>query len=84
MGKKNVINNFCTSISSNNTFCSACHIGYGWSDDSFDFSEQTNVDCLVCHDNTGTYQKGKGGFPAEGVDLVAAAQSDASPTRVTF
>jgi octaheme c-type cytochrome (tetrathionate reductase family) len=65
LGKKHVINNFCTSISSNNTFCSACHIGYGWADNSFDFTSEANVDCLVCHDTTGSYKKipGLSGHP---------------------
>ena len=65
LGKKNVINNFCTSTSSNQTFCSACHVGYGWSDDKFDFSKQESVDCLVCHDTTGKYKKlpGLSGHP---------------------
>jgi len=66
LGKKNVINNFCTSVTSNQTFCAACHVGYGWSDDSFDFTSETNVDCLACHDTTGTYRKipGLSGHPA--------------------
>ena len=65
LGKKHVINNFCTSVKSNNTFCSACHIGYGWADDGFDFSSEANVDCIVCHDTTGTYKKlpGLSGHP---------------------
>ncbi|VAX06571.1 Octaheme tetrathionate reductase [hydrothermal vent metagenome] len=65
LGKKNVINNFCTSVTSNQTFCSACHVGYGWSDDSFDFSSEENVDCIVCHDTTGKYKKlpGLSGHP---------------------
>ena len=25
--------------------------------DSFDFTDETNIDCLVCHDRTGTYYK---------------------------
>ncbi|MCK5877481.1 MAG: hypothetical protein KAG43_07590, partial [Candidatus Marithrix sp.] len=57
LGKKNVINNFCGSIISNYEHCSSCHIGYGWEDENFDFTSQENVDCLVCHDTTGTYQK---------------------------
>jgi octaheme c-type cytochrome (tetrathionate reductase family) len=57
LGKKNVVNNFCISTSSNVAACSTCHIGYGWKDDSFDFTSQENVDCLVCHDTTGTYTK---------------------------
>lgn len=50
LGKKNVINNFCTSTKTNQSFCSACHVGYGWKDDSFDFSKEASVDCLVCHE----------------------------------
>jgi octaheme c-type cytochrome (tetrathionate reductase family) len=65
LGKKHVINNFCTSIKSNEAFCNACHAGYGWKDDSFDFTSQENVDCLVCHERTGTYRKlpGLAGHP---------------------
>ncbi|MCK7497684.1 MAG: hypothetical protein MZW92_48070 [Comamonadaceae bacterium] len=37
--------------------CTSCHAGYGWKDASFDFSKAENIDCLVCHDTTGTYKK---------------------------
>lgn len=57
LGKKNVVNNFCISTSSNIAACSTCHIGYGWKDDTFDFASEKNVDCLVCHDTTQTYTK---------------------------
>ncbi len=65
LGKRNVINNFCTAVPSNQGFCSACHIGYGWKDDGFDFASEQSVDCLVCHDSTGTYKKipGLAGHP---------------------
>ncbi|MCW9025201.1 MAG: tetrathionate reductase family octaheme c-type cytochrome [Gammaproteobacteria bacterium] len=65
LGKKNVINNFCTSVESNQTFCSACHVGYGWKDDNFNFAAEENVDCVVCHDTTGKYKKipGLSGHP---------------------
>ena len=65
LGKANVINNFCTSVPSNYKFCTACHIGYGWEDKNFDFTSEDNVDCLVCHDTTGTYKKlpGLAGHP---------------------
>ena len=65
LGKKNVINNFCTSTQTNQTFCSACHVGYGWKDDKFDFTKEANVDCLACHDTTGKYKKvpGLSGHP---------------------
>lgn len=81
VGKANTINNFCIGVQSNIEGCSRCHSGYGWVDDTFDFTVQENVDCLVCHDQSGTYVKAGGGLPAEGVDLVSVAQSVGSPTR---
>ena len=57
LGKNNVINNFCTSVPSNYKFCTACHIGFGWEDQNFDFTSEANVDCMVCHDTTGKYKK---------------------------
>lgn len=60
LGKKRVANNFCISISSNQAYCTSCHIGYGWADKNFDFKAEHNVDCLVCHDTTGTYRKPSG------------------------
>ena len=80
-GKKKSINNFCIGIQGNWASCTACHTGYGWDDANFDFGEETQVDCLVCHDNSNAYRKGKAGLPLEGVDLMAAAQSVAVPTR---
>jgi hypothetical protein len=61
LGKRNVINNFCVSLQSNEPRCTSCHVGYGWRDNTFDFAAETNVDCLVCHDQTGTYKK----FPTD-------------------
>ncbi len=81
MGKKNVINNFCISVESNWSGCTSCHVGYGWEDDAFDFANQENVDCLVCHDQSGQYAKVAGGYPAPEVDLTAAARSVGTPTR---
>ena len=57
IGKKNIINNFCINISSNKPRCTSCHIGYGWDDTPFDFTHQESIDCIVCHDQTGTYKK---------------------------
>lgn len=54
------LNNFCISIHSNEPRCTSCHAGYGWKDKTFDFSDPARVDCLVCHEQTGTYKK----FPA--------------------
>ncbi len=57
LGKKNILNNFCIGISSNEARCTSCHIGYGWKDNTFDFANNTKIDCLICHDKTGTYKK---------------------------
>lgn len=57
LGKKHELNVFCGSIKSNYQRCTSCHIGYGWKDKDFDFHAERNVDCLVCHDTTGTYLK---------------------------
>jgi octaheme c-type cytochrome (tetrathionate reductase family) len=81
IGKRNLINNFCLTIESNWPRCTNCHAGYGWKDASFDFSKAENVDCLICHEQTGTYRKDLGGVPMSGVNLVAAAGSVAAPTR---
>jgi octaheme c-type cytochrome (tetrathionate reductase family) len=80
-GKKNTINNFCIGIQGNWASCTACHAGYGWEDDTFDFENASNIDCLACHDGSGAYVKSKKGLPADGVDLLAAAKSVGVPTR---
>ncbi len=56
-GKLNQINNFCIALTSNWPRCTSCHIGYGWKNKKFDFNNKENIDCLVCHDTTGTYEK---------------------------
>jgi octaheme c-type cytochrome (tetrathionate reductase family) len=81
IGKRNLINNFCLSVESNWPRCTNCHAGYGWTDAGFDFGKVENVDCLICHEQTGSYRKDLGGVPVAGTDLVAAAGSVAAPTR---
>jgi octaheme c-type cytochrome (tetrathionate reductase family) len=85
VGKANLINNFCIGIQSNYESCTSCHAGYGWTDADFDFSADNaeNIDCLVCHDTTGTYVKGRGGYPVEGVDLLSVAQNVGVSSRET-
>jgi octaheme c-type cytochrome (tetrathionate reductase family) len=82
IGKKNQLNNFCIGIQSNWESCTACHAGYGWDSADFNFTAQENVDCLVCHDQSGLYAKGNAGLPLEEVDLAVAAQSVGYPSRV--
>ncbi len=74
MGKKHLINNFCISIQSNEPRCTSCHVGYGWKDKNFNFNVQENIDCLVCHDTTGTYKK----FPT-GAGLPASKPKEFPP-----
>lgn len=83
LGKKNLINNFCTGIASNEGTCNRCHIGYGWKDESFDFSNQFNIDCLICHDNTGMYDKARGGagYPVAGLDFQTIVQNVGRPMK---
>lgn len=81
-GKANTLNNFCIGIQSNETSCTRCHAGYGWTDDDFfETAGEENVDCLVCHDQSGQYVKAAAGQPADGVDLLLVAQSVSYPTR---
>jgi len=91
LGKKHLVNNFCTNARGNEGMCAQCHAGYGWKDEGFDFSDETKIDCLVCHDRTGTYYKtpNSPGSPAcsvmfEGkpaMDLSHIAQSVGLPER---
>ena len=83
VGKANLINNFCIAIVSNEARCTQCHAGYGWKDDNYDLTQAGNVDCLVCHDGTGTYTKAAktAGNPDTNVPLAAVAQSVGRPTR---
>jgi octaheme c-type cytochrome (tetrathionate reductase family) len=80
-----MINNYCIAIGSNPQACATCHIGYGWVDEAFDFSDPSNIDCLVCHDTTATYRKDplQAGMPVPEVDLGVVARSVGRPSRAT-
>lgn len=92
-GKRNSMTNFGIRVCGNLPICTSCHIGYGWKDKTFDFSDATRVDCLVCHDTTGTYKKdplGAGmpvGFHSGGasdeelVDLEFVARNVGQPSK---
>ncbi|MEY6431227.1 tetrathionate reductase family octaheme c-type cytochrome [Thioalkalicoccus limnaeus] len=96
LGKRFALNNLCLGIAGSYQRCSACHAGYGWSDGDFDFTAEDLVDCLVCHDTTGTYVKfpiGAGHPPYEDTpfrgdlfrapDLVEVAQHVGPTSRAT-
>ncbi len=75
-------NNFCITAASNETMCSKCHIGYGYRNKDFDFDDEENIDCLVCHDTTGKYIKtASAGFPSAETDLNEIAQNVGLPQR---
>ncbi|SKA91803.1 octaheme c-type cytochrome, tetrathionate reductase family [Paucidesulfovibrio gracilis DSM 16080] len=79
------VNNFCVALPSNWPRCTSCHAGYGWEDETFDFTDMTRVDCLVCHDTTDSYVKAppKAGMPAPEVDLKYVAQRVGQTNRNT-
>ncbi len=96
LGKRHALNNLCLGIVGSYERCASCHVGYGWQDEHFDFSAQNKVDCLVCHDRTGTYEKFPtgAGHPAyedtvfrgrmfEAVDLAQVAQNVGQTSRAT-
>lgn len=92
LGKSVLVNNFCTNARGNEGMCAQCHAGYGMTDiRTYDFSNEENIDCLICHESTGTYYKTP---PTTGnkacsvmfegkppIDLVAVAQSVELPGR---
>jgi hypothetical protein len=58
LGKRNVLNSFRGNVSTNETRCTSCHIGYGWEDTRVSApADPTAVDCLACHDRSGQYAK---------------------------
>lgn len=82
IGKINQINNFCIGSQGNENKCMSCHAGYGWEEGKESaLASEENVDCLACHADSASYGKGLFGNPADGIDLLAAAQSVRVPTR---
>ncbi|MEJ2577456.1 MAG: tetrathionate reductase family octaheme c-type cytochrome, partial [Gammaproteobacteria bacterium] len=85
-GKNQLLNNFCIAVPSNEGRCTQCHTGYGYDDKNYDFLNPANVDCLACHDQSGSYAKNTttAGLPVPGIDLNVVARSIAlggEPTR---
>ncbi len=57
LGKRHLVNNFCTNARGNEGMCAQCHTGYNWENNQFDFTRAENIDCLICHDRTGSYYR---------------------------
>jgi octaheme c-type cytochrome (tetrathionate reductase family) len=83
LGKRNAINNFCIGTKGNEKSCAKCHIGYGMDDKGKVYTDSTNIDCLVCHDNTETYVKAneEAGMPMKTLNLNLIAESVGKPKR---
>lgn len=83
IGKRNAINNFCIGVEGNEQSCAKCHIGFGMTDKMFSYTDEKNIDCMVCHDNTETYAKAneKSGYPDPNLDLNNIAQHVGKPKR---
>jgi octaheme c-type cytochrome (tetrathionate reductase family) len=74
LGKRHVLNSFCGNLASNEPRCTSCHAGYGWEDTkSFDFADESRIDCLACHDATGTFVK----WPTEAGEPLYAPRTQA-------
>lgn len=76
-GKHIPINNFCFAVEASSTQCTTCHLPFSGKDVSFEFNSVENIDCLICHDQTGTYKRipfGTG-LPEVELDLLLIAQS---------
>ncbi|MDH7516702.1 MAG: tetrathionate reductase family octaheme c-type cytochrome, partial [Bacteroidota bacterium] len=83
IGKRNLIGNYGLCSTGNERSCAKCHIGYGETAEGIGYTDPTNIDCLVCHDNTETYAKGQemGGAPDPSVDLGHVARNVGKPRR---
>jgi octaheme c-type cytochrome (tetrathionate reductase family) len=66
VGKRHIIDNHVLATTENEAYCATCHTGYRAEDGTFAATAANNIDCLSCHDTTGTYAKlpGAGGHPA--------------------
>lgn len=81
IGKKDILNNFCIGVTENLESCDKCHAGYGFTGLDFDFADSSNIDCLICHDNSGTYARTSMGQPDPSVDLAMVVKRVGRPTR---
>jgi len=76
------VNNFCVNVAGEGSQCITCHLPFSGADESFEFNSVENIDCLVCHEQTGNYVevKFKSAADTAGIDLLEIAQSVGAPT----
>lgn len=82
-GLLTVMDNYTISLRPDLVASSALHIGYSPKPGDIDFNNLRSIDCLVCHDTTGTYRKdeNRGGLPVASVNLVDVAHKVGRPSR---
>jgi len=83
-GQIDLFNAFYFSVAGNEARCAQCHPTYGNKDKTLDFASAAQMDCLVCHDTTGTYRKsatadGGGGTAAV---VVNGVETPAGPEQL--
>ncbi len=76
--KKNGLSTFAVAAGANPTRCLTCHISTNLLTERFDPTAAVNIDCLVCHDTTGTYNR-KLGMPSPNLDLLYIAKNVGTP-----
>ncbi|MBM9537449.1 hypothetical protein [Desulfobulbus alkaliphilus] len=79
--KKTGLTFFAVSVTANPSRCMTCHISTNLLSGRHDPSAAADIDCLVCHDTTGTYRR-ELGAPVDSVDLARIA-AKVGPPRPT-
>ncbi len=77
--KKNDLSTFAIDVTSNPGRCMTCHISTNLLSGRHNPNSAADIDCLVCHDTTGTYRRTLGA-PENDIDLVRIAQNVGVPT----
>ena len=77
--KKNGLTTFTIAAGANPSQCLTCHISTNLLDERFDPTAAVNIDCLACHDNTGTYER-VAGVPKEDLNLIYIARNVGKPS----
>lgn len=76
--KKTGLTTFAVSVTANPSRCMTCHISTNLLSGRHDPNSAADIDCLVCHDTTGTYQRVLGA-PVNTVDLARVAANVGTP-----
>ncbi len=78
-GKKDSLAGFALDITTNPARCLKCHISNTPQSPDFDQAEAAMIDCLVCHDTTGIYERNKDNKILEQDDFEGIARNVGKP-----